>query len=82
MFSGLCMWVSRLHTVYSGAQAFAQAPCQQGECMETDVLNQNQSTTNTSKEDMPMNIMKRQKDMTLKDQFPRSVGAQHVMGEE
>ena len=50
--------------------------------METDVLNQNQSTTNTSKEDMPMNIMKRQKDMTLKDQFPRSVGAQYATGEE
>ena len=33
----------------------------------------------------PMNSMKRQnktKDMTLKDELPRSVGAQHVSGEE
>ena len=29
-----------------------------------------------------MNSMKRQKDMTLKDELPRSVGAQHVTGEE
>ena len=50
--------------------------------METDVLNQNQSATNTSEEDMHMNIMKQQKDMTLKDEFPRQVGAQYVMGEE
>ena len=55
----------------NAAQAFAQAPCQQVECMETDVLNQNQSATNTSEEDMHMNIMKQQKDMTLKDEFPR-----------
>ena len=26
--------------------------------------------------------MKRQKDMTLKDEFPRSVGAQYATGEE
>ena len=30
----------------------------------------------------PMNNMKRQKDMTLKDDLPRSVGAQYVTGEE
>ena len=30
----------------------------------------------------PMNSMKRQKDMTLKDELPRSVGAQYVSGEE
>ena len=30
----------------------------------------------------PMDSMKRQKDMTLKDEFPRSVGAQYVTGEE
>ena len=29
-----------------------------------------------------MNSMKRQKDMTLKDERPRSVGAQYVPGEE
>ena len=63
--------MSRLQTVDNAAQAFAQAPCQQVECMETDVLNQNQSATNTSEEDMHMNIMKQQKDMTLKDEFPR-----------
>ena len=30
----------------------------------------------------PMNSMKRQKDMTLKDEFPRSVGAEYITGEE
>ena len=30
----------------------------------------------------PMNSMKRQKDRTLKDELPRSVGAQHATGEE
>ena len=29
-----------------------------------------------------MNNMKRQKDMTLKDELPRSVGAQYATGEE
>ena len=29
-----------------------------------------------------MNDMKRQKDMTLKDELPRSVGAQHATGGE
>ena len=29
-----------------------------------------------------MNTMKRQKDWTLKDELPRSVGAQYVTGEE
>ena len=29
-----------------------------------------------------MNSMKRQKDMTLKDELPRSVGAQYAIGEE
>ena len=29
-----------------------------------------------------MNTMKRQKDMTLKDEFPRSVGAQYAPGEQ
>ena len=30
----------------------------------------------------PMNSMKRQKDMTLKDELPRSVGAHYATGEE
>ena len=30
----------------------------------------------------PMNSMKRQKDMTLKEELPRSVGAQYTTGEE
>ena len=30
----------------------------------------------------PMNSMKRQKDMTLKDELPRLVGAQNATGEE
>ena len=30
----------------------------------------------------PMNSMKRQKDMTMKDELPRSVGAQYASGEE
>ena len=30
----------------------------------------------------PMNSMKRQKGMTLKDELPRSVGAQYTTGEE
>ena len=30
----------------------------------------------------PMNGMKRQKNMTLKDELPRSVGAQNTTGEE
>ena len=30
----------------------------------------------------PMNSIKRQKDRTLKDELPRSVGAQYVTGEE
>ena len=30
----------------------------------------------------PMNSMKRQKDMTLKDELARSVGAQYATGEE
>ena len=30
----------------------------------------------------PMNSMKRQKDMTMKDKLPRSVGAQYATGEE
>ena len=30
----------------------------------------------------PMNSMKRQKDMTLKDELPRSVGAQYTPGGE
>ena len=30
----------------------------------------------------PMNSMKRQKDRTLKDELPRSVGAQHVIGDQ
>ena len=29
----------------------------------------------------PMNSMKRQKDMTLKDELPRSVGAQYATGD-
>ena len=30
----------------------------------------------------PMNSMKRQKDRTLKDELPRSIGAQYATGEE
>ena len=30
----------------------------------------------------PMNSMNRQKDMTLKDELPRSIGAQYATGEE
>ena len=30
----------------------------------------------------PMNSMKRQKDKTLKDELPRSVGAQYVTGDQ
>ena len=30
----------------------------------------------------PMNSMKREKDITLKDELPRSVSAQHATGEE
>ena len=30
----------------------------------------------------PMNSMKRQKDRTLKDELPRSVGGQYVTGEQ
>ena len=30
----------------------------------------------------PMNSMKRQKDMTLKDELPRSVGVQYATGEK
>ena len=30
----------------------------------------------------PMNSVKRQKDRTLKDEFPRSVGAEYATGEE
>ena len=30
----------------------------------------------------PMNSMKRQKDRTLKDQLPRSVGAQYATGDQ
>ena len=30
----------------------------------------------------PMNSMKRQKDMKLKDELPRSAGAQYTTGEE
>ena len=30
----------------------------------------------------PMNSMKRQKDRTLKDELPRSVGAQYVIGDQ
>ena len=32
--------------------------------------------------DNPMNSVKRQKDMTLKDELPRSVGAPYATGEE
>ena len=30
----------------------------------------------------PMNSVKRQKDMTLKDELPRSVGAQYAAGDQ
>ena len=29
-----------------------------------------------------MNLMKRQKDRTMKDELPRSVGAQHAIGDQ
>ena len=32
--------------------------------------------------DNPMTSMKRQKDRTLKDELPRSVGAQHATGDQ
>ena len=32
--------------------------------------------------EIPINSMKRQKDMTLKDELPRSVGAQYATGED
>ena len=32
--------------------------------------------------DNPMNTMKRQKDSTLKDELPRSVGAQYATGDQ
>ena len=32
--------------------------------------------------DNPMNSMKRQKDRTLKDELPRSVGAQYATGDQ
>ena len=32
--------------------------------------------------DNPMNSMKRQKDRTIKDELPRSVGAQHATGDQ
>ena len=32
--------------------------------------------------DNPMNSMKRQKDMTLKDELPRPEGAQYTMGDQ
>ena len=32
--------------------------------------------------DNPMNSVKRQKDMTLKDELPRSVGAQYATGDQ
>ena len=41
-----------------------------------DILLQNSSHIN------PINSMKRQKDMTLKDELPRSVGGQCATGEE
>ena len=33
-------------------------------------------------QDNPMNSMKRQKDRTLKDELPRSVGAQYAIGDQ
>ena len=36
----------------------------------------------TSLPENPMNNMKRQKDRTLKDELPRSVGAQYATGDE
>ena len=39
-------------------------------------------TTSVFLPENPMNNMKGQKDMTLKDELPRSVGAQYVTGEE
>ena len=41
-----------------------------------DILLQNSSHIN------PMNSMKRQKDMTLKDELPRLVGAQYATGDQ
>ena len=40
------------------------------------------ATTSTLAMRKPLNSMKRQKDMTLKDELPRSVGVQYATGEE
>ena len=42
----------------------------------------NGKTLQYSPLEKPMNSMKRQEDMTLKDKLPRSVGAQYTTGEE
>ena len=42
----------------------------------------NGKTLQYSHLEKPMNSMKRQEDMTLKDKLPRSVGAQYTTGEE
>ena len=44
--------------------------------LEKGMANQNSCLEN------PMNNMKRQKNMTLKDELPRSIGAQYASGEE
>ena len=40
------------------------------------------ANSNTSVFENPMNSMKRQKDTTLKDELPRSVGAQYATGDQ
>ena len=40
------------------------------------------ANSNTSVFENPMNSMKRQKDMTLKDELPRLVGAQYATGDQ
>ena len=42
----------------------------------------NGKNTSYSSLENPMNSIKRQKDMTLKDEISRSVGTQYVTGEE
>ena len=42
----------------------------------------NGKTLQYSSLENPMNSMKKQEDMTLKDELPRSIGAQYITGEE
>ena len=46
------------------------------------VVNKNGKPLQYSCLEKPMNSMKSQKDMTLQDELPRSVGAQYATGEK